>query len=189
MTRQNSVFFLFFNRLFVTLQHMKPLRLTFLLLTALFCSTVSAQKQIVVADVETRIPVGDVSVVAGGKTTVSDSSGCVSVPENSKTLLLSHVNYESMLVNLSDISDTVFIYSKSLYIKEIMVFGQKHGEDEIKALEKRLRIDKTEAELMAIDPRSGGNLLSLIGRIIPKKWKKNSKAERKKRLKKVLDEY
>jgi hypothetical protein len=94
-----------------------------------------------------------------------------------------------MLVNLADIRDTVFIYSKSLYLKEIMVFGQKPGEDEIKRLEKQLRMEKREAQLAAIDPSSGGNILEFIGYLIPKKWRKNSKAERKRRFKKMLDEY
>lgn len=168
---------------------MKRLRFPFIVLTALLSFSAFAQKQIVVADVETRIPVDGVSVAAGGKTIVTDSLGLATIPETSKTLLLSHINYESMLVNLADIRDTVFIYSKSLYLKEIMVFGQKPGEDEIKRLEKQLRMEKREAQLAAIDPSSGGNILEFIGYLIPKKWRKNSKAERKRRFKKMLDEY
>ena len=39
-----------------------------------------------------------------------------------------------------------------------------------------------------IDP-SSGNLLSLFAYLIPKKWRKNSKEARRKRLKQILDNY
>jgi hypothetical protein len=57
------------------------------------------------------------------------------------------------------------------------------------ALKRQLKYDKKEAQLAAIDPSSGGNLLSLIGYIIPKKWRKNSKEERRKRLQKIIEGY
>jgi hypothetical protein len=57
------------------------------------------------------------------------------------------------------------------------------------ALKKQLKINKTEAELAAADPSSGGNLLPLLGRLIPKKWRRNKKEERLKRLKQILDDY
>ena len=49
-------------------------------------------------------------------------------------------------------------------------------------------INKTEAALAAADP-SAVNLLPLLARLIPKKWRRNKKEERLKRLKQILEDY
>jgi hypothetical protein len=57
------------------------------------------------------------------------------------------------------------------------------------SLKRQLRLEKTEAQLAASDPSSGGNLLSLIGYIVPKKWRTSKKEKQRKRLKEILDNY
>ena len=122
-------------------------------------------------------------------TTTTDSLGYVSVADSCKSLSFSHVNYESRLVNLDELNDTVFLISKLLNIKEVVIFG--HGPHRVlpESLKRQLRLDKKEAQLAAIDPKSGGNLLSLIGYIIPKKWRTSKKEKRRQRLKEILDNY
>ena len=135
-----------------------------------------AQRRLVVVDVETMIPVVGANVI-------SKDGNCTT-----KTLSFSHVNYESRLVNLNEVRDTVFLISKLLNIKEVVVFGHGQRQELPDALKKQLEVDKKDAQLAAIDP-SSGNLLSLLAYLIPKKWRKNSKEARRKRLKQILENY
>lgn len=148
-----------------------------------------AQRKLVAIDIETLQPVAGANVMSKAGTTTTDSLGYVSVADSCKSLSFSHVNYESRLVNLDELNDTVFLISKLLNIKEVVIFG--HGPHRVlpESLKRQLRLDKKEAQLAAIDPKSGGNLLTLINYIIPKKWRTSSKEKRRKRLKEILDNY
>ena len=128
-----------------------------------------AQRRLVVVDVETMIPVVGANVISKDGNCTTDSLGYFSVSDSCKTLSFSHVNYESRLVNLNEVRDTVFMISPE-------------------ALKKQLEMEKENAKLAAIDP-SSGNLLSLFAYLIPKKWRKNSKEARRKRMKQILDNY
>lgn len=150
---------------------------------------VTTQRRLVVVDVETLIPVAGANVVSKDGNTTTDSLGYFSVSDSCRSLAFSHVNYEPRMINLTEVRDTVFLISKLLNIREVVVFG--HGPHDVlpEALKKQLKINKTEAELAAADPSSGGNLLPLLGRLVPKKWRRNKKEERLKRLKQILDAY
>ncbi len=160
------------------------------MLLAICCLVATAQRRLVVADVETLIPVGGANVVGRDYKAVTDSLGHITVPDSCRTLAFSHVNYESRLINLTEVRDTVYLISKLLSIKEVYVFGHGKGEDELKELKKRLRLEKSERQLSAMRPEDlNGNLLGFLSYLIPKSWKKNSKAERRKRFQKMLEEY
>lgn len=148
-----------------------------------------AQRKLVVVDIETLLPVVAANVISKDGNCTTDSLGYFSVSDSCRTLSFSHVNYESRIINLNEVRDTVFLISKLLNIKEVVVFG--HGPHDVlpEALKKQTEINKKEAQLAAIDPSNGGNLLSLVGYIIPKKWRKNSKEARRKRLKQILENY
>lgn len=147
-----------------------------------------AQRRLVVVDVETLIPVDGANVVTKYGNTTTDSLGYFSLSDSCKSVALSHVNYESRLVNLTEIRDTVYMISKLLNIKEVVVFGHGKREELPDALKKQLEAEKENAKLAAIDP-SSGNLLSLFGFLIPKKWRKNTKEARRKRLQQILENY
>ena len=155
----------------------------------LSCLSATAQRKMVVVDIETLIPINGVNITSKEGTIMSDSLGWFSVSDSCRSLAFSHVNYESRLINTEEVGDTIFLISKLLNIKEVVVFGHAQYRDDFKELKKQLRIQKTEAQLVAANPSSGGNLLSLIGYLIPKKWKKNSKQARRERLKQILEEY
>ena len=161
----------------------------YMALLMLCCQQAVAQRRLTVVDVETLLPVGGVNVIAKGLTAQTDSTGVISLPDSCRTLSFTHVNYEPRLINVEELRDTVFLISKLLNVKEVVVFGKGKYRDEYKELKKRLRLEKTEAELLAADPSSGGNLLQLFGKLIPKKWRKKSKEARRERLKKMLEEY
>lgn len=168
-------------------------RTIFLLLLAAVSTNGFSQRRLVVVDVETLIPVAGANVVSREGTTVTDSIGHVLVSDSCQSLSFSHVNYESRIINLKEVRDTVFMISKLLNIKEVVVFG--HGpQDEISDdLKKKLRMDAIDAQLAAANPNSGINVLAILKMLIPQKWlaglRKNSKEERRKRLQKILDEY
>ena len=148
-----------------------------------------AQRRLVVVDVETLVPVVGANVISKDGKCTTDSLGYFSVSDSCKTLSFSHVNYESRLVNLNEVSDTIFLISKLLNIKEVVVFGHGKRDELPDALKKQLEMEKENAKLAAINPNSG-NLLSLIGYLIPKKWRKGYReAQRRKHHDDVLREY
>ena len=167
---------------------MKMMRRIVLLLFLAAVTQVFAQRRLVVVDIETLIPVAGANVVSKDGNTTTDSLGYFSVSDSCRSLAFSHVNYEPRMINLTEVRDTVFLISKLLNVREVVVFG--HGPHDVlpEALKKQLKINKTEAELAAADP-SSVNLLPLLARLVPKKWRKNKKEEKKKRLRQILDDY
>ena len=167
---------------------MKIFRSLLLLLITAVVSQAFAQRRLVVVDVETLVPVIGANVVSAGGNTTTDSLGYFSVSDSCRSLAFSHVNYEPRMINLTEVRDTVYLISKLLNVREVVVFG--HGPHDVlpEALKKQLKINKTEAELAAANP-GGANLLPLLARLIPKKWRRNKKEERLKRLKQILEDY
>ena len=167
---------------------MKIIRSLLLLLITAVVSQAFAQRRLVVVDVETLIPVAGANVVSKDGNTTTDSLGYFSVSDSCRSLAFSHVNYEPRMINLTEVRDTVYLISKLLNVREVVVFG--HGPHDVlpEALKKQLKINKTEAELAAANP-GGANLLPLLARLIPKKWRKNKKEERMKRLRQILEDY
>jgi hypothetical protein len=167
---------------------MKIFRSLLLLLITAVVSQAFAQRRLVVVDVETLVPVIGANVVSADGNTTTDSLGYFSVSDSCRSLAFSHVNYEPRMINLTEVRDTVYLISKLLNVREVVVFG--HGPHDVlpEALKKQLKINKTEAELAAANP-GGANLLPLLARLIPKKWRKNKKEERMKRLRQILEDY
>ena len=163
-------------------------RMLLLLLMAV-ATQAFAQRRLVVVDVETLIPVAGANVVSKDGNTTTDSLGYVCVSDSCRSLAFSHVNYEPRMINLTEVRDTVFLISNLLNIREVVVFG--HGPHDVlpEALKKQLRMSKIEAQLAAADPSSGGNLLALVGRLLPKKWRTSKKERRLKQWKQILDDY
>lgn len=167
---------------------MKTRHLLFWLLL-MSCMSASAQRLLVVADLETELPVAQASVLGMEHGLQTDSLGRIEVSDSVRTLLFSHVNYESRIVNLDEVRDTVFLVSKYLSVREVVVFGKgRMPNDELDDLKKQLRLNRTEAQLVAADP---GKAFSLpLGKLIPKKWRKGYRAEqRRKRHQELLDSY
>ena len=168
---------------------MKTMRRILLMLLMAAVTHAFAQRRLVVVDVETLIPVAGANVVTSDGNTTTDSLGYFSVSDSCRTMAFSHVNYEPRMIHLEEVRDTVFLISKLLNIREVVVFG--HGPHYVlpEALKKQLRMSKIEAQLAAADPSSGGNLLALVGRFLPKKWRTSKKERRLKQWKQVLDDY
>ena len=148
-----------------------------------------AQRRLVVVDVETLIPVAGANVVSREGTMTTDSLGHVSVSDSCRSLSFSHVNYESRLINLNEVRDTVFMISKLLNVKEVIVFG--HGKKrDYSELQRRLGLDRVEAQLAA-GGSPGMDLVALFNTLfVPKKWRASyRKKQRMKCLREILDSY
>lgn len=168
---------------------MKDTRI-YLLLTALFCClSASAQRRFIVADVETLLPIGGANVVSNNLSAQTDTLGYITIPDTCQSLLFSHVNYESRLINMKEVRDTVFLISKLLNVKEVVVFGQAPYKEDYKNLKKQMTPSKTDLQLAAAQPGDGINILGLLSYIIPKKWQKSAKTRRKERLQQILEDY
>ncbi len=152
---------------------------------AALCAAVSGQRRLVVVDVETNVPIRGVNIVSSAhRVDTTDWQGFVTIPDTCHTLSLTHVNYESRILNLNEVKDTIFLISKLMGLNEVVVFGHGKGEDKLKELKKQLLINKTEMQLAAADPSVGVNILGLI-----KKLFKRRKESKKERFRRLLEEY
>ena len=153
--------------------------------------TVYGQRRLVVVDVETRVPIRGVNVTSSAHLAdTTDWMGFVTVPDTCHTLSFSHVKYESRLLNLSEVKDTVFLISKLMGLSEVVVFGHGKSEDQLKELKKQLRRDKTEIQLAAADPSMAFGIgLESIAALFKKLFVRHNKLSRKEKLKKILDDY
>lgn len=171
-------------------------RILLLLLLAAVSLKGFSQRHLVVVDVETLVPVVGANVVSNQGTSVTDSLGHVLVSDSCQSLSFTHVNYESRIINVTELHrDTVYMISKLLNIKEVVVFGKGPLKELPPGL--NLKMNPIDAQLSAANPNSGVQVFEILKMLIPKKWRenlqrklrKNSKEERLKRLQKILDEY
>ena len=167
-------------------------RLTFtIVILLLWCAETSAQRRLVVVDVETGVPVVDANVTTEKGAGRTDSLGYICVNDSSKTLVLTHVNYESRMVKLENLRDTVFLISKLLNLKEVIVFGKDRQEKDYRELKKKMTPNVKDMQLAAAGANMNGglNLMGLIGYLIPDKKKLSKKERKKRKLKEILDNY
>ena len=159
-----------------------------LLLTSLLvalCVALHAQRRRTVVDVETRVPIRGVNVTSRTqRADTTDWQGVIIVPDTCRTLSFSHVKYESRILNLSEVRDTVFLISKLMGLNEVVVIGKGKDEDKLKELKRQLILDPKEAQLIAADPSQGFDVLGLIQSIFKKR-----KERKQERYRRMLEEY
>ena len=144
-------------------------------------------------DVETLAPVANANVTTQNGTWQTDSTGKINIPANNETLVLSHVNYEERIVNLRELKDTIFLISKLLNLKEVVIFGEDKQPRDYTQLKKSMLPDITTMQLIAAGNNMNGggglNLMGLLSYLLPEKWKMSKKERRKKKLKEILEKY
>lgn len=166
-------------------------RLIIILLLILGYAEIKAQRRLVVIDIETMKPITEVNITTENGIWHSDSLGYITIPESSKTLIFSHVNYEERLVNLSELRDTVFLISKLLNLKEVIVFGKDKQQRDYRKLNEKMQPDTKELQMVAAGKNMNGglNLLGLINYLFPSEKRLSKKEKKKKKLKEILDKY
>ena len=152
---------------------------------AALCMAVSGQRRLVVADVETGVPIRGVNVVSSAqRADTTDWQGIVFIPDTCRSLSFSHVKYESRILNVSEVKDTVFLISKLMGLPEVTVFGHGKGDDPLKELKRSMGLDPVDAQLAAIDPSRGFNILGLFQKLF-----KRRKVSKKERSRRMLEDY
>ena len=165
------------------------MRLAAIVLIAALSLPAFGQRRFVVVDIETGVPISGVNVVSSThQADTTNWQGQIDIPDTCRTLLFSHVNYESRMVNVTELRDTVFLISKLLNLKEVVVFGKAPHIEDYAELNKHMQPSKLDLQLAGAQP-NGMNLFGLLGYLIPKKWKKSPKQSRKERRQRILDEY
>ena len=144
---------------------------------ALLSVSAFAQKRFVVVDVETRVPIRGVNVTSSAQLTdTTNWQGLVTIPDTCRTLSLTHVKYESRILNVEEVKDTIFLISKLMGLPEVTVFGKGKGEDALKELKRQMRIEKSEAQLLAADPSAGFYHLRFIAKTLQAKEREQERA-------------
>lgn len=153
-------------------------------LFVLFCVAASAQRQHVVADMDTRLPLqGAVVATSGGQRLVTDYSGRFhsTLPVTSATV--SKKNYMQRRVGAAELQqDTIYLIPQEVVLKEVEVTTPGFSFDTKKALSKEMENAKFNQQVA-----QGGNLLGLLTLLLP-----SSKAKgitRAEKIKKVLEKY
>ena len=164
------------------------IRLFLVILFAVLSVTAFGQRRLVVVDVETRVPIRGVNVASSAhRADTTDWQGLITVPDSCRTLSLTHVNYESRILNLNEVNDTIFLISKLMGLPEVTVFGVGKREDKLKDLKNQLGLSKTDAQLIAADPSAGVNVMGLVSLV--RKLFKGHKMSRKEKFQKMIEEY
>ena len=150
------------------------MRLAAIVLIAALSLPAFGQRRFVVVDIETGVPISDVNVVSSThQADTTNWQGLIDIPDTCRT------------VNVTELRDTVFLISKLLNLKEVVVFGKGKGNDELtERLKKQMRIDKTEKEWAAADPSAGFNVLGLLSKLFSRR-----KESKKEKLRRILEDY
>lgn len=162
-------------------------RVTLTLCLLVMSVAVCAQRRMVVCDIETLSPISQVSVRSSAGVEVTDSMGFFSVPDSCRSLVFTHLNYESRLLNVDEVRDTVFLVSHEMSMREVVVFGKGKDDGLRDRINKMLVLNKTDAQLLGSDPSQGGNLLGLIGKLLPKR--KTRAEKRKQKAREIIENY
>lgn len=90
-------------------------------MTALYAS---AQRKIVVVDMETHLPVADVSVKTdSARAVMTDRNGVASISERFDSISFSHMRYLSDKVTFEEMKDTMYLVPKNLMLPDVVVTG------------------------------------------------------------------
>lgn len=92
----------------------------------LLCSIVSiemlAQRRVVVVDMDTNVPIRDVSVkIDSQKVVQTDYLGRIDVPVVFDSIAFSHVRYEHERLTMTEVGDTMFLLPKEHMLPEVTI--------------------------------------------------------------------
>lgn len=158
---------------------MKKLMLT-LALDICTESACAQQRHIVIADMDTHLPVpGAVVATDGGERAVSDHRGTATLQRAFRSATLSAKNYMQRRVGLAEMAaDTLMLIPQEVQLKGVVVTAPKLGfnvQDALRGVKENAALPK---------PGEGVNLLGIFSAMFPSK--KQTRAEK---IKKILEKY
>lgn len=99
----------------------RTISLIIVILSAVY---VSAQRKIVVVDMETHLPVADVSVKTdSARAVMTDRNGVASISERFDSISFSHMRYLSDKVTFEEMKDTMYLVPKNLMLPDVVITG------------------------------------------------------------------
>ena len=150
-----------------------------ILILSLMALRLSAQRTILVLDVETRTPVPRASVEPDGHApTLTDSVGMARLPERFDSLTVSHLGYERERLAFSEVRDTVYLFATGHMLGEVVVYSQNNMMESLK---------KDMSKVVLPDPGQAALRVNIADVLRFFGWK--SKRERKKKkVEKIIKE-
>ena len=131
------------------------------------CCSVNAQRKITILDLDTHLPVKDVSVKVGeGDSYKTNYAGNVFVPIHGDSISFSHLKYEHERLALEELTDTMFLLPLEHQLDEVVVLG---NDRHIKRMMETIRRD---AALYA--PRDGVVTFD-FGRMLDRRYRRDQK--------------
>ena len=99
----------------------RTISLIIVILSAVY---VSAQRKIVVVDMETHIPIAGVSVKTDSVHAVmTDINGIANIAERFDSISFNHMKYLSDKVTFEEMKDTMYLVPKNLMLPDVVVTG------------------------------------------------------------------
>lgn len=158
------------------------LRVRILLLLISLPLCLGAQRQAVVVNMETGVPVRDIIVYTDrGESVVSAWDGSFTLRDSFTVVRFSNPNFEKRTVLLQELTDTVALLPSQNTFSEVEVWGKR------KDISQAFRPDKTELQLQQ-PVQQGFNILGLLGYFL-KKDRPTRKERRRQRHQELLDSY
>ncbi|MBR6456511.1 MAG: hypothetical protein IKS72_06230 [Prevotella sp.] len=101
-------------------------KLIFLLLCGIVSVEMQAQRRLVVIDMDTNLPVRDVSVrIDSQKVKQTDYLGRIDIPIAFDSIAFSHMRYEYERITMAELGDTMFLLPKEHMLPEVKVSAIK----------------------------------------------------------------
>lgn len=150
------------------------------IMTVWACADTSAQRRVVVRDMETKTPLRDVQVLVDGRTDrrlVTDYKGECDIPDTIRSLVLCHPQYERRTMDSCEVGDTIELLPGLNKMDEVVIIGQKHKQmaHDISGMRKSVK-----GATAGMPKPSGMDFLSIFN------WKK---AKRQEERKKAIENY
>ena len=97
-------------------------KVIFLLLCGIVSIEIQAQRRIIVIDMDTNLPVKDVSVkIDSQKVVQTDYLGRIDVPVVFDSIAFSHMRYEYERITMAELTDTMFLLPKEHLLPEVTI--------------------------------------------------------------------
>ena len=103
-----------------------PIRFLLTIMLAVLCTSAHAQKESVVLDMETKMPVSGVVVTVNNAVTsqlLTNYRGLFLLPAAADSIVLGHPGYESLRLRRAEVTDTILLLRKYQALREVVIYG------------------------------------------------------------------
>ncbi len=164
-------------------------RTLYMMLLLLLSSEMAAQRQMVVVNVESKVPIRDVIVSTdNGGEIRTPWNGEITLPDSVQRLDFRHPSYEHRFVLKSEIQgDTIFLIPNGNLLSEVVIYGERRFDKRMASMLHTTPQQKLDAQLANIKIPAGFNPIAFVAWIYDLTFRKKveNRSHRKKALKAV----